>query len=350
MSSNKELSIRERVGNFYINNEHMKKSLIVNHFRFEGIPKSTIYSIIKRVDNVISLDRKSGSGRSGRIDQKLKDKVIEDNVNEIGRSYRSIGRQRSIHHRTAKKILNEAGVVKKKRKKAPKSNENQKKRQKKCLEKLSRGLLRPSNNVDVIMDDESYFTVDGSNCFGNDSYHSFDGLEAPENVKYRFTSKFPSKVMVWIAMSAKGLSDPLIIKSGQAIDASLYIKECLNKRLVKFIAKHHSDGKYIFWPDLATSHYANLTQAEYARLQIKYVPKNLNPPNVPQVRPIENFWSILERKVYLNGWKAETNEDLIKRIKRVLKEIPPNVCQRLMRGLKTKVRKAADNGVLSVIN
>jgi hypothetical protein len=52
----------------------------------------------------------------------------------------------------------------------------------------------------------------------------------------------------------------------------------------------------------------------------------------------------------LDGWKAETNEDLIKRIKEVLKEIPLNICQRLMRGLKTKVRKAADNGVLSVIN
>jgi hypothetical protein len=71
---------------------------------------------------------------------------------------------------------------------------------------------------------------------------------------------------------------------------------------------------------------------------------------VPQVRLIKNFWSILKRKVYLNSWKAETNEDLIKRIKRVLKEIPPNVCQRLMRGLKTKVRRAADNGVLSDIN
>jgi hypothetical protein len=64
---------------------------------------------------------------------------------------------------------------------------------------------------------------------------------------------------------------------------------------------------------------------------------------------IENFWSILKRKVYFDGWKAETNEVLIERTKKCLK-IPLNVCQRLMRGLKTKVRKAADNGVLSVIN
>jgi hypothetical protein len=156
--------------------------------------------------------------------------------------------------------------------------------------------------------------------------------------------------MVWIAMSAKGLSDPFILKSGTAINASLYIKECLNERLVKFIAQHHSDDKYIFWPDLATSHYANLTQAEYSRLKIKVVPKELNPPNVPQVRPIENFWSILKRRVYLNGWTAESDKDLIIKIQKELKNMPTNVCQRLMSGLKTKVRKAADNGVLSVIN
>jgi hypothetical protein len=42
----------------------MKKGLIVNHFRFEGIPKSTIYNIINRVDNSISLDRKPRSGQT----------------------------------------------------------------------------------------------------------------------------------------------------------------------------------------------------------------------------------------------------------------------------------------------
>ena len=68
MSLSKELSIRQRVGIFYMKNKQMKKSLIVNHFRFEGIPKSTIYDIINRVDNGISLDRKPGSGHLVRID------------------------------------------------------------------------------------------------------------------------------------------------------------------------------------------------------------------------------------------------------------------------------------------
>jgi hypothetical protein len=178
---------------------------------------------------------------------------------------------------------------------------------------LIKELLKPSNGIDVIIND-SYFTFDSSNCYGNDSYHSYNRLEAPENVKYKFTSKYPPKVMVWIAISAEGHSDPLIMKSGSS-NALLYIKQCQNKKLIKFIAKYHSGGKYIFWTNLVTSHYANLTQADYSRLKIKVVPKNLNPPNVPQVRPIEKFWSILKRKVYFDGCEGESNDHLIRKIK-----------------------------------
>jgi hypothetical protein len=124
MSVIEELSIRQRIGTFYSNNRQLKKSFIVNHFKLEDIPKSTIYDIIKRVDNGISLERLSGSGNPKKISQKIKDKIIYENVNEIGRSYRSIGRNHDIHHMTAKKILNKAGVIIKKRKRAPKISEN----------------------------------------------------------------------------------------------------------------------------------------------------------------------------------------------------------------------------------
>jgi transposase len=76
------------------------------------------------------------------------------------------------------------------------------------------------------------------------------------------------------------------------------------------------------------------------------VPKTSNPPNVPQMGPIENFWAILKGRVYKNGWIVKNIEDLIRKIKFKIKKMP--ICQNLMSGLKIKVRKAADNGVLSV--
>jgi hypothetical protein len=52
------------------------------------------------------------------------------------------------------------------------------------------------------------------------------------------------------------------------------------------IQKHHSDLKYIFWPDLASAHYT-IDTVTWLTENVHYVPKRLNPPNVPQARPIE---------------------------------------------------------------
>ncbi len=119
---------------------------------------------------------------------------------------------------------------------------------------------------------------------------------------------------------------------------------------MKFINKHHSDGNFVFWPDLASSHYANATIAEFERLNIRVVPKDSNPPNCPQVRPIETFWAQLKKNVYAKGFKAESIQELIVKIKHELRVMPKNYCQRLMRRVKTNVRKAADRGVLSIRN
>jgi len=309
-----------------------------------------VYDTIKRVDNNLSLERSPGSGSHHAISQKIKDKIIEENVNEIGRTYRSIGHNHKIDDKTVKDILIKAGIKKKKRIKAPKSNENQQIRQKTCLGKLRRGLMMPSNDSEIIFDDESYFTLDGSDFHGNDHYFAFDGLPASDLVKYKTITKFPSKVMVWLAISSRGISQPFIINSGNAINAQTYKNECIKKRLVKFINKYHSDNNYIFWPDLASSHYAKVTLADYERLNIKVVPKDQNPPNVPQLRPIENYWAILKQRVYRNGWRAESHEDLIKKIKLELRKTSAMTCQNLVRHVKTNIRIAADHGALAVIN
>ena len=69
------------------------------------------------------------------------------------------------------------------------------------------------------------------------------------------------------------------------ISSQNYIKECLEKRLLPFIRSHNISS--IFWPDLAPAHYSNLTMTWYRDNNIKIVPKDMNPPNCPELRPIE---------------------------------------------------------------
>jgi hypothetical protein len=75
----------------------------------------------------------------------------------------------------------------------------------------------------------------------------------------------------------------------------------LKNKLVPFIREKYLDNQYVFWPDLASSHYAKTVQ-EYLKCEnINYVPKDQNPAFLPKARVIEGFWGILKQKVYEKG-------------------------------------------------
>ena len=48
-------------------------------------------------------------------------------------------------------------------------------------------------------------------------------------------------------------------------------------------------------------------------MKMSTLPTEINPPNVPQARPIENFWVCLAQKVYERGCETKT-EQRIRRI------------------------------------
>jgi hypothetical protein len=234
------------------------------------------------------------------------------------------------------------------RTRAPNVNVKQFKVQKSRLNKLRKGPLMPSNKLDIVMDDESYFTLDGY-C-GDKGYYAYDDENVDPQVKYKRFNKFPSKLLVWIAISNRGISKPFIMKSKGAINCNNYSTECIRKRLLPILKEKHSDNNYVFWPDLASSHYGNTTIETYKKYGIKFLPREMNPPNVPQLRPIEDFWSILKQKVYSNNWSTNSCSKLANRIKLKLKEIDVHVVQRQMSKIPTKVRVAADHGADKLIH
>jgi hypothetical protein len=136
------------------------------------------------------------------------------------------------------------------------------------------------------------------------------------------------------------------VPSGLAVNQKIYLNECIKKRLLPFINQHHSDGQYIFWPDLASSYYAK-TVVEYMRdKSVNFVEKAEHPPNMPEVRPIENFWGILKGLVYQNNWQAENLDQLRKRIACCLRKIEFGLIQRLARSNPRLVDNVRRNGVI----
>ena len=114
--------------------------------------------------------------------------------------------------------------------------------------------------------------------------------------------------------------------------------------LKRFIEEKHRGCKVVHWPDLAPAHYDKSVLDELKRQKIPFVPKESNPPAVPQIRPIEEFFGILKDMVYADGWEAADIKQLIARIRAKIRAFPTEKCQNLFRGLKTKVRRVADRG------
>jgi hypothetical protein len=87
------------------------------------------------------------------------------------------------------------------------------------------------------MDDESYFTVDGNEWHEQSHYESEDH-PTTKDVKFIRKTKFPAKVLLWLAVSVSGISEPVFFKAGLAINKKVCIPKCLPV-LHKFIQKHH---------------------------------------------------------------------------------------------------------------
>ena len=60
------------------------------------------------------------------------------------------------------------------------------------------------------------------------------------------------------------------------------------RKTILFIHKYHGDFNY-FWLELASSHYSK-DSLNWMDEDANYVDKKSLPPNMPQARPIENFW------------------------------------------------------------
>ena len=149
--------------------------------------------------------------------------------------------------------------------------------------------------------------------------------------------KFEKNLLVWVAISPRGMSQSFIAPSGLSVNQDVYLNECVKKRLIPYIEKYHSDNNYVFWPDLASSQYANSVLTWLREKNVTFVEKEDNPPCVPELRPIENFWSILKGQVYSKGWEAKTVDELKRRIKYCLKKVDLKLIHKMVSDVPDKL-------------
>lgn len=324
-----------------------EKSKIVNAFRIAGIPTTTAYRQYKKLISGAENSRKNGSGlKSSRFNTRTIRRIENMVENRVFCGYRSVGRKIGVDHKTAKKYMQQAGINVRMRKKIPKVSADQAKRQKTRVRRL-RKLMGES---EIIMDDESYFDLEGFNFYGADRF-AFTNLEnVDDSIKFRQKSKFSPKLMMWIAVGTKGHCEPYFHRTKGAVNAEIYSDQCLIRRLIPWLKNRYKSQRILFWPDLASCHYARNTLETLDGASVDYVKKEDNPPNCPQLRPIEDFWANLKCKVYSDGWLPSSKENLIERINTKLRTFSRSYYMKLMSKVKSKVNQADRCGVNSLIH
>lgn len=197
----------------------------------------------------------------------------------------------------------------------------------------------------VVMDDESYFKYDFSTLAGPQFYNARDKDSVPDADKLIFIEKFGRKVLVWQAICQCGKrSRPLFFEG--SINTDVYVNQCMKKGLLPFLKSHNKST--LFWPDLATCHYAGKTLSWYRENNVNFLEKAINPPNVPQLRPIERYWALVKNILRKKGKSATTLQNFSNLWKSASRKVTDRTVQKLMAPIKRKVRLFSRKKLISV--
>lgn len=310
-------------------------------YTFEKIAKlanthrKTGSNVIKKFATTLTVDRKQSSGgKTGPKDKKIERKVIEVITKKPSISKRDTAKKSKTSPSMVQRVKARNDLQTYKKHKKPKRTDLQFNTGINRAKKLDEWLENRKNSC-VIEDDETYVKMDFSTLPGPQYYTKKRGTTLPESEETIYIEKFGAKRMIWQAICQCGLrSAPFI--TNQTMNAKIYITECLQKRLLPLIRKHKVST--IFWPDLASIHYAADTVKFMKDNHIDFVPKEMNPAAVPEDRKIETYWALVKSELKKEPKAAKNDEEFKYRWKRASSRVTEDTIKLLMAGVREKIR------------
>jgi len=244
-------------------------------------------------------------------------------------SIRKLGRETTTPKSTVHRVLKEDLKVKAfKKRKVPKLTPEQKTKRVHFARWVLRTLLS-NERKRVVFSDEKYFDLDGMYNAQNDRVWAATREEADKQGGQFRKSKFPVKVMVYMAAAATG-AVKLHISKAPTLNADIYTKECLP--LAKILG-HKEFGSRGWWyqQDNATPHTQAAAQQWCASNLPNFFTKEQWPPNSPDLNPLDySLWVELGASI---NWNEVHNKETLKShiqaaVRKMRKEVIVNTCSK----------------------
>jgi transposase len=304
----------------------------------EGVSVGAVQTALRKYREQCTFADSPRRGRKpGPADPTVDKKIKDYYKRHPSASVRDVAKKLGTSSTNVMRAKERMGLQTHRKQKQPKRSTKQAESVKPRARKLYDKLLTKKSGC-VIMDDETYIKLDYKTLPGPQFYTSPKGKDVPASVKAVYTEKFGKKVMVWQAICECGkVSRPFI--TTDTMNGKIYVQECLQKRLLPLIKQHNNPT--IFWPDLASCHYSKDALEWYEVNKVTCVPKDMNPPNCPEIRPIETFWALTKANLRKYMKPADSVEKFKKDWPKVVKMVGESTVQKLMSSVKRKVRKLA---------
>lgn len=327
--------------------EERRKIIVHNHLqnpfasarklgKLLGYPKSTVARVIKRYKETLTTARKvQTKRRSGTFDRQLRLKVIRKVKDNPNISDYDLAKKLNADRCTVRRIRLREGYKCYRASRQPNRTLKQQTTARSRARRLYDRLLTKREGC-LLLDDETYVKADFQQIPGVKFYKAPARGKVPGKYKFIFADKFAKKFMIWQGICSCGKKTSVFV-TNKTMNSEVYTRECLKKRVLPFIKSH--DGPVTFWPDLASCHYSKDVVQWYNNNGVQFIPKELNPPNCPQFRPIEKYWAIMKRKLKMKGAVISDLGQMKNWWNRMAKTVTEGGVRRLMRGINGKVRE-----------
>lgn len=288
--------VADRVVEFYKKFSPSRRETY-RHFGAEGVGKSTICVILNRFDKTGSSTYSKNSGpKPTCCDEKLLYKVGKAYIENPNVTERKLAARFNVSKSTISKCKKKLGAKSNVRTKVPKYIKDQENRARKAARRIDNKTREIGPNVIYLIDDEKYCYADPNQIPIRRFYTELPGFEVSLEHKTVPKGKFEKKYGVWQCMATNGQVSPPVTFNG-TMNGERYLNSCLKSVLVPWIEENFDINNCILWQDMATYHYKPEVREYLESIGLAFISKKENGPNMPQCRPIEKFWALVEREM-----------------------------------------------------
>ena len=100
---------------------------------------------------------------------------------------------------------------------------------------------------------------------------------------------------------------------------------------------------HVLLVDLATCHYSKSAVEWYIKHNVVFVPREANPPNCPELRPVERYWALVKREMKSTKEVVDNVKNFSRKWNLSSKKITENTIKALMGGIPEKTKKFIHN-------